>query len=185
VSRAAGALLLALLVVHGVLYARVGELSEMLWVCHSATLLIALGLLFDRHAPVAVGFLFHLGMGWIGYVAAMLAGTDSANATSVLLHVLPLVFGGLAVKERGLPRFSMPLAWLLWAVLQPVSYFFTDPALNVNLVHRVWAPFAPLFPAQPAYVLFNACLAVPFLATADRAVRFALEARAPRPAVTS
>jgi hypothetical protein len=176
-DRAFGIALLAALGLHAAAKAAAGValLPEMLWACHVATLLMAIGFLVRAHRLVAAALVFHAGMGVVGWLLDVAA--HGTTPTSVLAHALPLVLGAIAVRERGVPRGSAAIAWLLWAALQPLSRLLTPPALDVNLAWSVWPPVARLFPNQAVYIAFNVLLAIPFLAAAQLAL-----ARVARPA---
>ena len=177
-TRALGAVLLfAALGVHALVKLSHGTLGEMLYTCHVATATLALGLLTRRHALVAAGFLFHLGLGFPAWIldAAFASGTIPS---SVAVHVLPLLVGGLEVRRRGLPARSFLLAGLLYPVAALLSLGLTDPALNVNLVHAPWGPTRFLGRAGTWLVNGLACLILPL--AADRLWRLTLE-RTPLP----
>jgi len=139
VTRILGAVLLVALAVHALTKLSDGTVGEMLFTCHVASVLLAVGLLTRRHLLVAVGFLFHLGVGLPTYLLDA-AVTGRTTASSVLVHLLPLLAGGLEVRRRGLPRAAALWGLPLYAACALVSWFATDPALNVNLVRAPWGP---------------------------------------------
>jgi hypothetical protein len=126
--------LVALLLAYGVEKRRSGLWSEMLFGCHVATAILAIGLL--ARAPLLVGaaLVFHLGIGlpsWIVYVAAR----KTTRPLEVLAHVLPSAAAVPATLRSGVPSGAAVVAWGGFLVLQVISYWFTPPALNVNLAH--------------------------------------------------
>lgn len=129
-----------------VLHAMHWSPSQMLWGCHVASLLVALGLAFDLPRAIAVGVVFHLGQGIPAYILDLfLVGENSF--TSVLLHTIPIGSGAWALWGRPLPRGILFPAWLIQPTCMVAAYFLTDPALNVMLVHEPYGPTAALYPA--------------------------------------
>lgn len=121
-----------------------GLFAEMLWACHVASLAIGLGILLHRTWLVAVGTLFHVAVGAPAYVLDLIV-LRTTTPTSVLIHVLPPL-AGLVLLRRGSPwpRWTPVAAGSLYLVLIPISRWLTEPALNVNLAFRPWAPLASL-----------------------------------------
>lgn len=118
------------------------HLQEMFWLCHVATALMGIGLLAGWHRVVASGFLFHVGFGTVGWVLDMaMVGT---TPSSVLIHLLSLVAGGVEVRRKGWPRGLVLPAWAFFTLWVISCHWTTDPALNVNLVHAVWEPLTGL-----------------------------------------
>jgi hypothetical protein len=150
-----GALIIGALVWHAATKLTDHHLAEMLWVCHVASLVLAIGLLAGRHALVAVGLLMHLSWGAPAYLLDVIA-TRSTTVTSVLVHALPLGAGLAAVAAHGWPRGLVLRAWLFFFPWVPLCYVATDPALNINLAHAPWPPLAAVLPGLWASWAFNA-----------------------------
>ena len=121
-----------------------GVLGEMLWACHVASLAIGLGILTRLSALVAVGTLFHVAVGVPAYGLDVLV-LRTTTFSSVLIHTVPPL-AGLAVLrlEAAWPLWTPLAAGSLYVALIPLSRWFTDPALNVNLAFRPWPPLAGL-----------------------------------------
>src|SRR5581483_8610552 len=148
-----GAMIIGALVWHAVTKLP-DHLAEMIWVCHVASLVMAIGLLAGRQA-LAAGLLLHLAWGAPAWALDALA-TRSTTLTSVLVHALPLGAGALAVAVRGWPAGVALPAWIFFFLWVPVSYVATDPALNVNLAHAPWPPLAAVLPGPASSWAFNA-----------------------------
>ena len=146
------------------------HLGEMLWVCHVASLVLAVGLIAGRQPLVAAGLLLHLAWGAPAYLLDAIA-TRSTTVTSALVHVLPIVTGMVAVRARGWPRGIAVRAWIFFALWIPVSYVATDPALNVNLAHAPWPPLARLLPGVWSGWAFNLGSSLLLFLLVDRALR--------------
>src|SRR5262245_61331720 len=101
-----GLILLAALVVHALVTKVPDLLSEMLYACHVATALMAVGILLGRPEPVAPAFVFHVGMGAPALVLDI-ATSGIAQPTSILVHILPLVVGILVVRRHGLRPWAL------------------------------------------------------------------------------
>jgi len=113
---------------------------EMLWGCHVATALMAAGFLAGSARAIAVGFLFHVALGFPMWIIECITKWW-ISPTSILVHTLPLAAGGFDVRRRGLSRHSALLAWSLYVALFPVSAWLAPPELNVNLAHAPWGFF--------------------------------------------
>lgn len=172
--------ILAVLALHAAHKVSVGEsLQEMLWGCHVASLLIALGLLARRPALVATGFLFQLGIGLPAYLLDAFTSM-STPPTSALAHLVPTAVGALSVRRAGLPWRTIAWAWLFFLAVQGLAYLVTDPRLNVNVAFGAWGGMAKLTPTPWSARLFNDLASLPCLAVAAWLGRLALAGR-PRP----
>lgn len=142
-ERAAGLLLVALLAAHTALKVRLGILPEMLWLCHLATALSAVGLLVGRPQLAVVGGLTHVAVGLTGWILEILL--HGTTVTSTLLHIATPAIGLWMARRRGIPRW-LPLGGLaLWGFGLVMGRLF-DPALNLNLAWRaydIWPPETP------------------------------------------
>lgn len=163
--RAALAILIAL-----VLYAgykqREHMLGDLLFGCHAAALVTALGLAANARRWVSLGLVFALGLGlpmWL----ILVASTGTTNVLSVILHLLPPWAALRYVRRQGLAPRAWLWAWGLFLALLPISYFFSDPALNVNLVHRPSPELAYFVPSVWGARLYGCSLAGVLLLSAD------------------
>jgi hypothetical protein len=131
-----GLVILAVLVAHAML-AKLpfGLLPEMLWACHVATTILALGVLLPKKELILFGFSFHLGAGMWGYLFDLVA-MRTTTWTSFLVHVLPLAVGFAEVRRAGLPRWAPWVSFGFLISMMIFAYNFTPPVLNVNLAHR-------------------------------------------------
>ena len=116
-----------------------------------------------------------LSMGFIGWSLDSIA--EGTTALSAAMHLTALGVGLLEARRAPIPRAAAFGAWGLWVALQPISYFLTDPALNVNVARAPWPPFARFVPSMLAYRGFNALLAIAFIAGARTFLRLAVERR--------
>ncbi len=141
-------------------------LPEMLYVCHIASFTLALGLLLQRPLLVAIGFVFHLGVGFPTWGLDIVV-MQTTTPTSILVHLLPLLAGYFYLRKTGIPKGATAGALGMCALLVPVSYWGTPPALNVNVVHRVWEPFQDVFSSQVIYLACNFAVAAVLMALAQ------------------
>jgi hypothetical protein len=129
--------------------------ANFLWMCDVANFVIGLGLWFESPLLIssqAAGVLLVQILWAVDYFGALLLGSHPIGGTEYMFDVeSPLWLRGLslfhllvpplllwAVRRLGYDR----RGWLLqtaiiWGVL-PVSFFFADPARNLNWV---WQPF--------------------------------------------
>jgi hypothetical protein len=139
-SRVLGLALVGALALHAA-SKDVAHLQEMLWLCHVASALMALGLLAGWHRVVAACFLLHVGFGSLAWLIDALT-TFETTPTSVLLHLLSLVAGALEVRRKGWPRGMVLPTWLFFSLWVLSCHWTTDPAFNVNMAHAPWGPWA-------------------------------------------
>jgi hypothetical protein len=170
IERALGIALLAALVLHAATKGQ-ERLPELLWLCHVASALLAVGLLASVRWLVALGFLIHVGMGMPAFLIDVLFGQERPSPTSWLVHLLPLVAGGVALWRTGLPRRTWLAAWGTVLVMLVVSILATPPALNINLVHEAWGPTKELLPGVWPVRLFHALEALVLLFGAEQVLQ--------------
>src|SRR5205823_6208058 len=114
-------------------YWRFGGLGNLLWMCNTGNLLMAVGLFLGHRELIRAAAIWTIpGLAiWILYVAR------DANFSSTLAHVGGIIVGMFALRRVRMDR----LAWLYaaaWSLLlQLAARWFTDPSLNVNLAHTV------------------------------------------------
>jgi hypothetical protein len=142
-KRGLGVMLLALLAALAWDKAQAGLLPEMLWMCHVAACMLAVGLVFDWAALSAVGFLYQLAVGVPAYLLHLASGGDT-TWVSFVLHLSSPVCGWLALRGRVLPRPTAVLAMASFGVVAVSCLLFTPEALNINLAFRPWAPLSTL-----------------------------------------
>ncbi|HEX8819247.1 MAG TPA: hypothetical protein VF794_04935 [Archangium sp.] len=159
---------LALLAALGLHAATKGQarLPELLWICHVASTLLAVGLLASVQGLVALGFLIHVGMGMPAFLIDVAFG-ERPSPTSWLVHLLPLVAGGVALRHTGLPPRTWLAAWGAVLILLAVSILLTPPALNINLVHEAWGPTKDVLPGVWPVRVFHALEALGLLFGAE------------------
>jgi hypothetical protein len=163
--RGLGIALLAALVLHAATKGQ-ARLPELLWLCHVASALLAVGLLASARWLVALGFLIHVGMGMPAFLVDVAFG-ERPSPTSWLVHILPLVAGGVALRHTGLPRRTWLAAWGTVLAMLVVSILATPPALNINLVHEAWGPTKDVLPGVWPVRIFHAVEALVLLFGAE------------------
>jgi hypothetical protein len=164
-SRALGLALMGVLALHTA-SKDAAHLQEMLWLCHVATLLMAMGLLAGWHRWVAGGFLLHVAFGTVGWLLDVLE-TGDTTLSSVLVHMLPLVAGTLEVKRKGWPSGVVLPTWLFFTLWVISCHWTTDPALNVNMAHAPWGPLAHVMGGVWVSGAFNSTVLLGIFLLAD------------------
>jgi hypothetical protein len=166
-DRLLAAALVAALIAHAIVTKLPDDLlDEMLYSCHVASLILAIGLVGRWRWLIAAGFLFHLGVGWVAWTLDVL-DTQTTTPTSALVHFLPLLSGFLVFRDESLPRGATAAAIAIYVALQPISYWLTEPAHNINLAHAPWPPLEPYFPSMGIHRVVMAAIALAFLFTAE------------------
>jgi hypothetical protein len=166
-----GLLIFAVLVAHAMVAKMpFGLLPEMLWACHVATAILAVGVLLRKREFVIFGFSFHLGAGMWGYLFDLVA-MRTTTWTSFLVHLAPLAVGFAEVRRSGLPRWAPWVSFGFLISMMAITYHFTPPNLNVNLAHRAWAPVERLTSALWATWAVNLGFALFLILTTDWLIR--------------
>ncbi|MEZ4469245.1 MAG: hypothetical protein R3F60_00300 [bacterium] len=125
-----------------------GRPATMLWGCHVATLLLALGLGLRRRGLVEIATLYHVAAGLPGWLIDWIV-VGETTISSVISHVLTPTLGLWALRGRIGPA-GLAGALALHAALLPVSAWLTPARLNVNQAFRVWGPARAWLPDHPA-----------------------------------
>jgi hypothetical protein len=158
------------LALHALHKYEIGLLDEMLWACHVASLLIAIGIFFRKLTLVAVGTLFHAAVGLPAYVLDVIT-LGQTTGTSVLVHVLPPLAGFFTLKHQApWPGIVAHLTIAFYFALILAARLFTESRLNVNLAFTPWSALD----ASPwAWVAWFGNMAYVVVVTpfADRALR--------------
>jgi len=148
-----------------------GNLSEMLWACHWASLLIGLGILAGSRGAACSGLLFHLTLGIPAWLLGLLFSRE-LYPTSVLVHSLPPLAALFYLRDlEALPQYLALRAWVLHPAAIVVSARFALPDLNVNMAHQPWPPLAHLFPDLGYFRLAAVSLSLLMLLLMERALR--------------
>jgi hypothetical protein len=130
-----------------------GELGNILWMCHLSNLTLALGLFFCQRTLIRVSVL------WLVYGLPLwlwnLTEFGLASVTSLGTHL-----GGLAIGLFVLSRVRMErriwLYALLWfLIVQQVCRLATPAELNVNIAHNVYFGWESMFSTYGQYWLFT------------------------------
>lgn len=140
------------------------EAWAILWGCHVATLLLALGLATRRRQLVAIATLYHVAAGLPGWLTDWIIGGHT-TVSSLISHVMTPALGLWVLGGLRLPRGTLAGAIGFHAALLPLSAWLTPAALNVNQAFRVWGPARPYLPGHPA-VAWGASVVVTGLALA-------------------
>jgi len=139
---------LAMMVVHVMVRPEGGWV--LLATCDVAALATALGVLAGWHRPIAVAFVFQATIGLPAF-AVGLCTTYELNPTGVAVHVVPAVFGAIAVARHGMPRRAAFHAFVGYAATFVVGYLVAPPVLNVNFAAFVWPPVAGVFHSRGTF----------------------------------
>lgn len=129
-------------------------LPEMLWSCNVTAVMIAVGVLLDRREFTSVGWLTFVSVAFWMWMLDLGAGATTTVA-SVVIHVSSPLVGALHVRRVGVWRWALAAAAIVQVVLFLISLTLTPPALNINMAHAVWSPFASWFPEIWAYHALN------------------------------
>lgn len=130
-------------------YWRVGTPSQVLWLCHLANLLLALGL-FAGDAPlirIAVLFVVFGIPPW----AVDMWVIKIVTPVSVFSHLGGLALGLFVISKVRMPAGNWLRAMFVFLFIQLLSRLFTPPALNVNTAHRIYEIWTSIVSAYWQY----------------------------------
>lgn len=131
--------------------------DDILWMSHMALLFAGLGLVLQRPWLVAAaltGILFTHAL-WLFDLLAWVCGfgfplnithyMESAPLSTWIstghhLYLLPLLLW-IVLRDGRYPAMALPATLMIFALLTLVSWWFTDPARNVNRVHGIVPDF--------------------------------------------
>jgi hypothetical protein len=168
----AGLALLALLAVHTAEKVPLGLVPEMLWTCHVATALVAVGLLADQPRMVAIFGLFHLAVGLPAFLLDIVLHHDT-TVSSVFLHTLTPAAGIVTMRKIGVPRDAPAWGAGLYVGSIGVARLLTPPELNVNLAFKAYDIWPAWFPVAGQWAV-NTLGAIVSLVLVERALAWQL-----------
>src|SRR5712692_1921307 len=116
-------------------YWRVGGLGNLLWMCNVGSLVLAIGLFFERLELIRAAAIWTIpGLGiWIRYVAL----ESDYVFSSFLAHVGGIVVGLIVLRTVRMDRIAWLYAFTWYLIMQLAARLFTAPELNVNVAFRI------------------------------------------------
>ncbi|MFN7976214.1 MAG: hypothetical protein U0166_28425 [Acidobacteriota bacterium] len=123
--------------------------SDLLWMCHVASLVIAAGLAIPSATANAIGILW-LCLGIPLWILDLATG-GAPVPTSFLTHFGGAAVGIAGVRHLGLPRASWWKAVLALCALCLLTRVTTSRDANVNLTFAVWQGWEATFPSYRVY----------------------------------
>ena len=133
--RTLGILPLIFFLAQAVHYWRTNELGHMLWMCNIGSLVLALGLFFDKPVLVRLAAIWAIPGLVIWFLYVVLPW--GVFLTSALDHIGGLVVSLIALKRYRMDRIAWRYAFGWYLIVQLISRFVTPAAFNVNLAHTV------------------------------------------------
>jgi hypothetical protein len=130
---------------------RVGEASDILWMCYPSAAVLSLGLILGWRMMASVGSLFYLAVGLPFWLIDLIA-TGTTSLASVAVHLIAPVAAVVHLKRHGVPPAAKYGSVLLYLLLSLASRLLTPASLNVNLAYGPY--FAVPVPAWGSYI-FN------------------------------
>lgn len=120
--------------------------EEVMWACYWAAASVGVGVLLHSARLTAAGVIFLAGLGVPAWTVSVLM-EGNVEMTSVLMHLMPLAIGLYAVRTAAdVPKYSAPLAWLLFAIPFALAWKFCNPDAMINLSHWSRWPVPLLMP---------------------------------------
>ena len=123
----------------------------LLFVCYTANLLLAIGMIIRSGVLVGTGFGWTLiGLPLWVYYAVL---NSDWEPSGIVFHVCWVLVGGLAIKDYRLPGYTFCSGLGLGVLLYVLSRIFTEESLNVNAAFRVYDGWEGLFPDYRLYLI--------------------------------
>ncbi|MGJ4787058.1 hypothetical protein [Leptospira koniambonensis] len=120
------------------------EPNNYFWICHVSAFLLSGSLIFGFRKGIRIGGFWAI-LGSIFWLSDELLNDYTLDKLSYFTHSLYTILSIYCLRKIGIT----PLPWLgsfLWyTFVQVLSYFFTDPAQNINLVYSIWPPWDMVF----------------------------------------
>ncbi len=138
--------------VHGIYWYSNGVLSNMLWACHLASLIVGIGLFLKNKLLITAATLLLI-MGNI-FWALFLWGGGKMELTSPLTHLGGLICGLYGCYVYGVQVHAWIFTVVFLACLQIISRFITPEIENINLAFAVAEGWDKLFPDYLVYEIF-------------------------------
>jgi hypothetical protein len=172
-NRWLGLIPLALFVIRLLDYVKWKTPEQMLWSCHLANLLLAVGLFFTFPLALRVGSLWAI-LGLLPWAIDM-AATRIIWPVSWLSHLGGAGLGFWVFYQLRADRATWWQALLWFLGLQQVSRLTTKPELNVNVAHRAYGAAQSWFTSYGQYWLVNTLLAAVVLWLLNQALWLAFK----------
>ncbi len=145
-----GVLAITFYLIYAIYFSYYNNFLNMLWVCHTACLIVGIGLLGNSPNINGIGFLWLI-FGVPMWILNVLSG-ESVFITSIFTHVGGLVISIIGLIILGLPRFSWIVSSIAMVGLFIISKLITPPELNINLAFSVWKGWETMFPSYFWYI---------------------------------
>jgi hypothetical protein len=130
-----------------------GELGNILWMCHLSNLTLAFGLFFCQRPLVRVSVL------WLVYGLPLwlwnLTEFGLASVTSLGTHLGGLAIGLIVLSKVRMERRIWLYALVSFLIVQQVCRLTTPAELNVNIAHSVYFGWESMFSVYGQYWLFT------------------------------
>ncbi|WP_236516671.1 hypothetical protein [Sandaracinus amylolyticus] len=137
-----------------------GSAYELLWACHLAPLLLALGIALGSVSLTSVAAIWTT-LGTTMWLGNLLALGRAPEPTPLLIHAGTVGLAIAAVRTIGWDPRAWWRASLALFVLASLTRLVPGAArYDVNLVFRVWPGFEPVFPHVVPFLMFVAVMIV-------------------------
>lgn len=151
--RLLGLLPLAFFIARVIEYVRMGTPSQVLWMCHLANLMLAVGLFIASPLLIRIAVLFVIfGVPpwaidmWVIWIV---------TPVSVVSHLGGLLVGMYVISKVRMKPWVWSRAQVVFIGAQVVCRLVTPPALNVNTAHRIYDIWKDTFSAYWQYWLVS------------------------------
>jgi len=136
---------------------RIGQLADMIWICHVSMLVLAAGLYWRLSSWIQVSSIW-IFPGFVFWLAdAFFSGFTVASALS---HSAALLIAYYALSGISIKNGLWPYAMAYWLLLQLLARWLTPATANVNIAFMVRPEARMIFDAYWQYWLFTSTTAM-------------------------
>lgn len=155
-SRWVGLLPLAFFALKAYEYRSPDVLPNLLWWCNISNLVLGVAMILRNARAIWICSLLLIAGTpiWLLDVAA----TGDFSLYSILTHCVSPVLGLRAVRGLAPVKAVWIQGMVYYALLMAAAFFFSPPALNINLAHDVYAAAKPYISNYTLYTAMNSSL---------------------------
>ncbi|MEI1277808.1 hypothetical protein V6Z05_05730 [Leptospira venezuelensis] len=120
------------------------EPNNYFWICHVSAFLLSGSLILGFRKGIRIGSFWAI-LGSLLWLSDELLNNYPLDKLSYFTHSLYTIISIYCFRKIGITPFPWLGAFFWYTFAQILSYIFTDPVHNINLVYSIWPPWDILF----------------------------------------